>query len=147
VALIVAPATGAESYISVADADTYHASRGNAAWAAIATTAIKEQCLRRATDYMTAEYGARWASGYGDLTTDTVPDAIANACAELALKANAAELAPDIGRAKTRVKVDVIETEYSEFSSQVTTYRAIDRMLRPYLIAGLGGGAHKALRK
>jgi len=145
VALIVAPATGAESYASVADADTYHANRGNAAWAAL-TTPVKEQSLRKATDYMTGEYGSRWLDGYGDLETDAVPDAIANACAELALKSTTTELAPDIGRAKTRTKVDVIEVEYSEFSSQVVQYRAVDAMLRPYLTTGKGGYCHKVVR-
>ena len=50
--LVVEDGTGkadAESYISVADADTYHSNRGNTDWAALTTTE-KEQLLRGATD-------------------------------------------------------------------------------------------------
>lgn len=70
-ALVVEDGTGkanAESYISVADADTYHSARGNAAWAAIATDALKEEALRRATDYMLQKYRLRW---YGERVSTT----------------------------------------------------------------------------
>jgi hypothetical protein len=50
----------AESYISVVDAGTYHAARGNAAWAALASDTVREQSLRRATDYMCQVYRSRW---------------------------------------------------------------------------------------
>jgi hypothetical protein len=62
-ALIVENGTGlanAESYVSVADATTYHANRGNAAWAALASDTVREQLLRRATDYMMQTYRLRW---------------------------------------------------------------------------------------
>lgn len=62
-ALIVEDGTAkadAESYISVADATTYHANRGNAAWAALASDTIREQLLRKATDYMVQAYRLRW---------------------------------------------------------------------------------------
>lgn len=61
--LIVEDGTGladAESYISVTDASTYHANRGNAAWAALASDTIREQLLRKATDYMVQAYRLRW---------------------------------------------------------------------------------------
>lgn len=51
--------TDAESFISVADADTYHSNRGNASWAAL-TTAQKEESLRKGTDYMEQVYRERW---------------------------------------------------------------------------------------
>ena len=50
----------AESYISAADASTYHAARGNTDWAAL-TTLAKERALRRATDYMLQVYSLQWA--------------------------------------------------------------------------------------
>ena len=53
---------GAESYISVADADTYFTNRGNATWAAL-TTEVKEQLLRKSTDYLVQAYRTKW-SGY-----------------------------------------------------------------------------------
>jgi hypothetical protein len=49
----------AESYISVADADSYHSLRGNTDWAAL-TTGAKEAALRKATDYMIQVYRMRW---------------------------------------------------------------------------------------
>jgi hypothetical protein len=55
--LIVA---GADSYISVADASTYHTNRGNAAWAAAASDAVREQALRNATAYIDGHYRQRW---------------------------------------------------------------------------------------
>lgn len=51
----------AESYISVTDATTYHANRGNAAWSGLASDAQREQALRKATDFMLSEYRSRWA--------------------------------------------------------------------------------------
>lgn len=108
---------GAESYISVADATTYHANRGNTAWAALASDTVREQCLRRATDFIEQRYRMYWDGYkkyatqvlswprtfvygepvlYGDsnlpypqLISDTiVPTEVKNACAELALKAS-----------------------------------------------------------
>jgi hypothetical protein len=74
VALIVEDGTGlvdAESYIAVADATTYHANRGNAAWAALASDAVREQLLRKATDYMVQVYRLRW-KGWRVTTTQAL---------------------------------------------------------------------------
>ncbi|MGJ5032352.1 DnaT-like ssDNA-binding protein [Bradyrhizobium sp. HKCCYLS2038] len=49
----------AESYFSIAEADTYFAARGNAAWAA-ATTTAKEQAARAGTQYLENTYRTRW---------------------------------------------------------------------------------------
>lgn len=62
-ALIVEDGTGkadAESFISVADANTYHTARGNSAWAALASDTVREQMLRKAADYMEQVYRMRW---------------------------------------------------------------------------------------
>ncbi|HWS73670.1 MAG TPA: DnaT-like ssDNA-binding protein [Quisquiliibacterium sp.] len=147
--------TDAESYITVADADTYHAARGNTAWASL-STGSKEAALRKATDYMTGAYQGRWkgeratsaqaldwprtgavANGY-EVASDAVPAAVARACAELALRASAADLSPDLERGVRRERVDVIETEYDTTSPQATRYRAVDQLLAAYLT---GGGA------
>jgi len=69
--IIVEDGTGkadSETYISVADASTYHTARGNSAWAALATDAIREQCLRKATDYMIQAYRSRWKGTRGSAT-------------------------------------------------------------------------------
>lgn len=164
--LTTTPLNVAESYCSVADADTYHAARGRASWAALTTT-VKEECLRKATDYIEQKYYGLWSGDrvesaqtlslprlnmpnkdYGNgmlyYASDAIPAGVVRACAELALKSNTVELLPDVGRAKTKTKVDVIEVEYSEYSSQLTSYTAIDAMLAPYLVDG-GSGANRKL--
>jgi hypothetical protein len=62
-ALIVEDGTGllnAESYASVAEADAYHLARGGeASWVDLDTD-IKEQLLRKASDYLVESYRMRW---------------------------------------------------------------------------------------
>lgn len=158
--LIVENGTGlanAESYISVADADTYHSNRGNAAWASLTTT-VKEQALRKATDYIEQVYRLRFL-GYRhteaqalsfprdevqrkDFTylnqfsfypNDVVPTEVANACADLGLRASTTELAPDIARITKREKVGSLEIEYDATKPAYVKYRAIDNLLAPFL--------------
>jgi hypothetical protein len=162
--------SGAEAYISAEDATAYFAARGMADWAALASDEIREQMLRRATDYMEQVYRERW-SGYMTLPTqvlswprhlvpikgyyagvglsssagfgayypnNTVPTVVANACAELALRAIAGDLAPNVKRLVKRVKVDVIETEYADGASPYTRFRAVDLMLQPFLSGAAG---------
>lgn len=153
-ALIVEDGSGrtdSESYISVANATARHAAFGNTAWAALATDALREAALRNATAYMQQAYRSRWTGlkltaaqaldwprygvvvdGY-DVASDIVPTEIANACADLALKASAGELNADLERAVIREKVGPLEIEYSAHSPQQIRYRAIDQMLSPYL--------------
>ena len=158
--LIVEDGSGksdSESYISVADASSYHTARGNTAWAALATDALREAALRRATDYMRQAYRSRgqgykvnedqaldWprydveVEGYA-IDSDIVPTEVKNACAELALRASAADLNPDLTQGVAREKVGQIEVEYDKASPQFTRYRAIDAIISPYLKAGGGG--------
>ena len=144
----------AESYVSVVDANTYHSKIGNDAWADL-DTSVKEQLLRKATDYMVAQYRLQYA-GYRRYSTqsldwprlyvplidslsanifpqyvdfDIVPTTVKNACAELALKAYTAILMQDLTQGVIREKVDVIEVEYDKFSPQQTRYEQIDAML------------------
>jgi hypothetical protein len=163
--------TDAESYISVADADTYHSNRGNTAWAAL-ETAAKEQSLRKGTDYMLQTYRSRWkgtrltagqaldwprewveredyyltgsappdsVDGAFYYPSDEVPVEVQRACAELALRASAGDLSPDIGRRTLREKVDVIEVEYDPNSPQYSIFRAVDGILAPLLKSGGSG--------
>lgn len=156
-ALIVEDGTivaGAESYISVANADSYHDKRGNSAWDAVAD---KEAMLRRATDYMVQNYRASWkgvrvsanqaldwprsavylqgTSIYPEtaLSSSVVPLEIQNACAELALRAAAEDLNPDLDRAVVSETVGPISTTYDAHSAQKKRFLAVDAMLRPYL--------------
>jgi hypothetical protein len=167
-ALIVENGTGlanAESYISVVDATTYHANRGNAAWAALDSDTVREQALRKATDYMEQVYRLQWKGsrvtntqalswprydveredGSGWYASDAVPNEVKNACAELALKASADDLSPDLGQGIIREKIDVIEVEYDKNSPQYTQYRAVNNMLAP-LLNGLSGAFRKVIR-
>lgn len=163
-ALEVEDGTGkanAESYISVADADTRRSNLGgDAGWTA-ASTAEKEAALRKSTEYMLQAYRDRW-QGYRQVTeqaldwprnsvvvdefvvvdSDVVPAEVKNACADLALKAISESLAPDLERAVVRERVGPIETEYDRASPQSKRFRAIDMMLAPYLT---GGGANMRL--
>lgn len=151
--------SGAESYVSVADADTYHSNLGNSTWTAL-STAEKEQALRKATNYMLGRYGQDWL-GYREsssqvldwprkfvpisdllyveyVSNTTVPNEVKNACASLALRANSEALLPDEEQQVVREKVDVIETEYSEFSPSRKKYTEIDLMLKKYLANSSG---------
>jgi len=166
-ALVVETGTGsatAESFVSVSDATTYHANRGNAAWAALASDAVREQCLRKATDYMQGQYRARW-QGYKNTATqalawprafvyiepfylgavgsypflvasDIVPVEVKNACAELALKAATADLLADTTQQVLSETVGPISTTYDKFSPQNTRYAAVENMLAPYFARG-----------
>ena len=153
-----------ESYISVADASSYHTARGNTAWAALATDALREAALRKATDFMRQVYRSRWqgykvnedqaldwprydveVEGYA-VDSDIVPTEVKNACAELALKASAAELNPDLTQGVLSETVGSISVTYDKASPQFTRYRAIDAILSPYLKAGGGGCSMGVIR-
>ncbi len=59
-ALIVTPGSqAADSYVTLADALSYHAARGNAAWAA-SSDDLREPALRRATAWLDGRYHSRW---------------------------------------------------------------------------------------
>ena len=162
-ALIVEDGTivaGAESYVTVAAATTYHSARGNSAWALL-TNAQMEESLRRATDYMLQMFRQSW-KGYRKsvsqaldwprsfvylepyvvgavgpypylLADNVVPAEVKNACSELALKASAGALSPDLARAKLSVTVGEIAVTYDPNSPESKRYRSIDAMLRPYI--------------
>jgi hypothetical protein len=148
----------AESYISVADATAYHANRGNAAWAALASDTIREQLLRKATEYMVGQYRDNWKGqrtgavqaldwprynvplpdvGYGRyvayVQTNVVPVEVANACAVLALQASSGDLAPPIKRTVKEKVIGPIKTVYADGAPDYVRYRAVDQMLAAYL--------------
>lgn len=169
-ALITEDGTGkadAESLCSVADASTYHSNRGNAAWAALASDEIREQCLRKATDYMQQVYREQWKGWRTSFTQaldwprqsviirdypldavvllNIVPPEIKNACAELALKAATETLAPDLARTESEVAVGPLKVKYDSAAPEYKRYRAIDMLLSPFLLHG-GGAMHRLVR-
>lgn len=154
--LIVEDGTGkpdAESYISLSDADTYHANQGNTGWAAIPSPELKEQALRRAMTYMTGEYRDRWDGRratatqrldwprymvairdvQGFVASDLIPPDVMFAHAELALLAKDGPLAPDLERGVTREKIGPLEFEYDAAAPVITQYRTVDMMVKPFL--------------
>jgi hypothetical protein len=159
--LVVEDGTGlatAESYISVADASTYHTARGNAAWAALASDTVREQCLRKATDYMVAVFRDVWQGSrtYADtqalcwpryevviegvcLANNVIPDTIKRACAELALKSATEDLMPDEEQKTISETVGQISVTYDNNSPQSKRWKYIDAMLAPYLNSKSGG--------
>jgi len=160
-ALVVEDGTAkldAESYISVADADTYHAARANVAWDAVGE---KEAALRKATDYMLQTYRDAWkgvrmkatqaldwprafvyaepaltgsSGAYPYLIPDgIVPVEVQRACAELALRAASGELNADLERAVSSETVGPISVTYEQSSPQYKRYRSVDMLVARYL--------------
>lgn len=155
-ALIVEDGTGvanAESLASVAFVDEYHSLRGNAAWAAIATVEVKEQLLRKATDYFVGIY-SQSLKGYTVSVDQSlpfprivnsvnvgVPLSIKQGIAELALIAKSGPLIPNATRGKKRVKVGPLEVEYDGNSSFATKFVDASLKFLPWVNASSANGA------
>lgn len=154
-ALIVEDGTGvanADSLASVAFADQYHADRGNAGWASVASTEVKEQLLRKATDYAVAMYSGLW-NGVEVVAGQSlpfpriiagknvgVPLSVKQAIAELALIAKTTPLMPNVTRGKKKVKVGPLEVEYDGNSATATKFVAASLRFGPWL-SGIATGA------
>jgi hypothetical protein len=155
-----------ESYASVAEADDYHSKRGNAAWAALSSDA-KEQSLRKATQYLDTMYswqGLRvrrpeeqaleWPRsyatyGYYSVPQDTIPTRVKFGCIELALKASAMDILPNIEpRITTSEQVGPIAVSYAEGqrSGGRVTFDAVDRLVSPYTLNSGGFGVSAVVR-
>jgi hypothetical protein len=164
VALVVEDGTGrsdAESYLSVADANTYHGNFGNAAWSG--TEAAKEAALRRATRYIDGFYRARWKgfkrlynqalewprydvydlSGYF-VATDSVPTGVKQALAEAALRelAEPGSLQPDLERGgaiqSESVQAGPVSTSktYSAGATSRSVFAVLDEFLNAFIRSG-----------
>lgn len=161
-ALTVEDGTGlasADSYLSVADADTYHTDHGdNSSWSG-AATAAKEEALRLGTQYLDAMYGQRWLGTRTNesqaldwpradvedydrfsIASNVVPQAIKDAVAEAARRSISETdgLLPDIDEPGTiKSESDAVgalktSTTYTGGKSQIPRFRIID-----LLVAGL----------
>lgn len=166
--LIVEDGTGlatAESYISVADAGTYHSNRGNTAWAALSSDTVREQYLRKATDYMMAMYRNSWQGWrvddeqaldwprYGcvvdgiSVDDDIVPTPIKNACAELALKVASGDLYADQTRGTISETVGPISVTYDVNTPQRVRYSFVEAIIAPFLSATGSNSAMMTLKR
>ena len=159
--LVVEDGTGLETantYATIAEADSYHSDRGNSAWTE-ATEPAKTEALILATEYLDARYYFRW-KGFKKrekqalewprtwvydrngwlFASDKVPDRLKDAAAEAALKALTETLFPDITRddMARRVTVGPITTEYKQSAPATKQYTKVDRLLRG-LVQPAGG--------
>jgi hypothetical protein len=145
---------GTDTYLSVADADSYWAARGVATWID-ATTDQKEAALLEATQYIDTAYSfighvasdavlawPRYCATvlYGNLAgvtydSATIPPQVEAACAELAMEALGGRLRPALPRAGRvkREKVDVLEVEYADEAPAHTSYDFVAMLLSPLL--------------
>lgn len=171
-ALVVTPGDAtADSYASVAQADAWHAGRGNAAWEAL-TEAEKETALRRATTWIDATYGSRFgalpvyprvqalawprtgvtdADGYA-VPHDAIPVEIVRATAEAALREalSPGSLSPDYvaSAAVKSERVGPLSVEYvggSGASSVQPILTIVDGLLAG-LIGRRSGGVRMVVR-
>ena len=163
-ALITTPgAVDANSYASVAQADAYHALRGNGTWAG--ATGLKEAALIRATQWLDGRYGHRWpgtrwklrlqsldwprfdaADREGTIVeADEIPLEVINATCEAALRELATPngLSPDVTPANAKVLIEVKGIRWQNLRASAgvndltLTITAVDRLLAPF-IGGAG---------
>lgn len=159
-------AADAESYASVAAYKAYCDGRG-ISYSARTDTQI-EQDLRKGTDAMMQMFSGRWAGtrvsstqaldwprynvpmkdgpanlpeSYGVRAyypSDAVPAAVMRACIEMAVRAATATLIADGAQAVKREKIGPLEVEYQDATTSGTSYRAIEGMLAPFMVAANG---------
>ena len=153
--MVVEDGTGlsnADSFVSVAYADTYFSTRGVTAWASLTN---KEALLIKATDYIEAVYSEAWKGvtlndtqslSFPRIIDDATvyPDRLLKAVCELALKANDGDLLVDVEQRTIEEKVDVITVKYAEYSDQKTQYSMVYGLISPYLLST--GANKKAMR-
>lgn len=156
----MAVTVGTDTYLSVADADTYWSNRNNSTWDG-ASTAEKEKALREATQYIDGAYqfiGVITSSSQllawpragavilrGNMAgavfdSDEYPPQVKNACAELALECLSARLVPaaERGGAIKSEKVDSLQVEYQDWAPSRKTYDFVTMLLKPVLKSGGG---------
>lgn len=147
--------TNANSYVSVENADQYHLDRGNSVWAALAT-AVKQNYLVRATDYVDQRFGERWVGLRGSDTQaldwprscvvgiepDALPVKLIYAVCEYAIRCSEGQLAPDlefdaagVSMVKIGEKVGPIERRYQ--SAAGSSAPATVNLIRPYPAADM----------
>jgi hypothetical protein len=129
-----------ESLATLAEAKQYHAERGNAAWATLAT-GRQEQLLRQAYDWLFDEYAARWPADveFGTINeAGDVPPKMRQACALLALYAIDGPLnaPPSTAPQVVEKTVGPLTTKYATQDAPVKrTFPDVARMVAPYLVA------------
>lgn len=153
--MVVEDGTGlsnADSFVSVAYADTYFTTRGVSAWASLTN---KEALLIKATDYIEAVYSEAWKGvtlndtqslSFPRIIDDATvyPERLLKAVCELALKANSSVLLIDEKQRVLEKKIDVMTIKYAEYSDQKTQYSMVYGLISPYLSSS--GASKSAIR-
>jgi len=148
--------SNANSYLSVADADSYHTDHsGSSDWSG-ASEADKQKALRLATQYLDITYRGRWRGAKDSSTQalawprsyavdddgylidcDSLPQQLEDACAELALKVIEGDtLLEDFDEPGTvrseSVKIGPIEEskEYMGGKAPAKQYTIVGRLIR-----------------
>jgi hypothetical protein len=159
--------TNANAYVTEAEADAYVDDHSqDAVWVAPLSSALKQKAIRLATQYLDATYdwfgvptnedqaldwpregvpkNDRW-----EYDSDEMPQALKDACAELAVKsANGTDLLADltdngtIKREKSKVGSLESEIEYVDGNSPNTSFQLVDDLLSA---AGLAEGSDSAV--
>jgi len=148
---------GADSYLSLAAADTYHSSHGSpTAWAS-ATDPAKEAALRYATQWVDGKFQFLgsvadsdqvldwprqnvWDDEGRSVAADIVPQRVKDATAEMALAHIGAALNASLARggAVRREQVGPVAVEYMESANPETDFPYVRRLLAP-LLNNFGG--------
>lgn len=159
---------GANSYLSVDDANTYCSDRG-LTFAASPTT-LGEEALVRATAALDAMYRGRFPgyrtngrsqslewprtaaydAEWNPIDNDEIPVEVKNAVAEMAVRELEApgSMMPDLERGGQvrRLKAGSVEVEYGSNSTATTTFQLIDGIMAPLLGAGTASFVGYAIR-
>lgn len=158
-----AGSASANSFVTLAEADTYMESRLNGSTWDAATTDNQNRALVEATrelsartwlgDRVTAAQALAWPRQWAHdpdsptsdyYSTDVVPQRVKDACCELAfqfIKAGTTDVAAlDSTDGVVRKKIDVIETEYAPFSRArgLARYPRVMQLIAPLLARAPG---------
>ena len=127
-------------YGTVGGADTYHAARGNAAWAA-GSVPNRAQALVRAADYIRTTYVRRFWSNYTEDAPDVEPATYEAALRELATPGFFTRSYTEADR-KVLTEVKGIKWTVTGTSkdarSMAPTVTLIDNLLWPYMMRTYG---------
>ena len=125
-----------ESLCTVAEADDYHAKRGNSAQWNVLDPDTKEAHLRNAFDYLYNEYAPAWPAtfGFGLLEDGTIAPGARTACAVLALLATYGELDPEVTPQEIETELGPIKSKYAaRENGGRRIFPAVVRLMAPYL--------------
>ena len=140
---------GANSYLAVADADTYHTDNNQSAWSG--TDAEKQAALIKASRHVDGHYrfkGAKasaaqaleWprsgATDWSGHVASGLPQRLKDAVAELALAALSADLDPALerGGAAASERIGDLAVTYADDALPGTVHQLADKLLAPYVL-------------